>query len=67
MQVNLSHRAGEVELDVIDNGGSPAAATQGGRGLSNMRTRAARLGGRLQVEFGRPGARVVLAVPLRAT
>jgi signal transduction histidine kinase len=61
----------ELDLVVADNGcGMDAALTPGtapGRheGLRNMRERARRLGGRLDVEKGPDGGtRVVLAVPL---
>jgi signal transduction histidine kinase len=60
-------------LEVRDNG-QPAAPVPapapgpappaGGRGLGNMRTRAARLGGQLDTQFGPGGGRVALRLPL---
>jgi hypothetical protein len=51
-------------MSVTDNGRGGADATPGGRGVANMRRRAAALGGTLQLE-SRPGHTcVALRVPL---
>lgn len=64
--VRAARAEGRVALSVADDGRgfAPDATASGGRGLANMRARAAALGGELQVESapGR-GARVVLVVP----
>jgi signal transduction histidine kinase len=60
-----------VVLRIEDDGGgmaragAPAGASAGGgRGLANMRRRAARLGGELEVSSGPAGTRVRLVLPL---
>ena len=68
MRVPLGHvrrrlHDGQLQLDVVDNGRGAAGANPGGRGLSNMRTRAARLGGQLAVAFNAEGATVALKMP----
>lgn len=58
---------GTLALDVLDDGPGPpdgAAATTAGRGRLNMATRAARLGGTLEIVFGPAGGRVSLRMPL---
>jgi len=61
--IGLRLQAGELRLKVADDGQGAAAANPGGRGLANMRTRAARLGGRLEIGFGAGGAVIRLAMP----
>lgn len=64
--VTLSFMAGELALDVRDDGRGAAAPAQGRFGLDGMRRRAERLGGELVVE-SEPGAgtTVALRVPVR--
>jgi signal transduction histidine kinase len=71
VRVNLVFRPDELDLVVADDGCGPAgvaaaeAAPGRHQGLRNMRERARRLGGRLEVaESAAGGTRVVLAVPL---
>ena len=70
VRVSLVFAPDELDLVVADDGCGPRALTAAaapGRheGLRNMRERARRLGGRLEVERGPDGGtRVVLAVPL---
>ncbi len=63
--VTLSFMAGEIALDVRDDGRGAAAPAEGRFGLTGMRRRAERLGGELVVESA-PGAgtAVVLRVPV---
>ena len=64
--VTLSFMAGELALDVRDDGRGAAAPAEGRFGLVGMRRRAERLGGELVLE-SEPGAgtTVVLRVPVR--
>ena len=67
-EVHLARDGGELRVTVVDDGaGFDTATPPGGthHGLSNMRARAARLGGRLDVESapGR-GTRIILTLPL---
>ena len=72
MRVNLVFGPDELDLVVADDGCGPLASPPARRarraiheGLRNMRERARRLGGRLEVaEDPTGGTRVVLAVPL---
>ena len=73
MRVTLTYGAGEVRLDVVDNGhgfDTEAQAEQpaglGHLGLDAMRSRAAELGGKLEIESA-PGGPTALtvAVPVR--
>lgn len=51
---------------VVENDGAPFASHPGGRGLENMRRRAAQLGGAVAIEaWEAGGARLVLTVPLQ--
>ncbi len=51
---------------VVTNDGAPFASQPGGRGLDNMRRRAAQLGGAVAIEaWESGGARLVLSLPLR--
>ena len=58
-------RAQAVYIDIADDGIGIAAAPQAGRGLGNMRSRAERIGARLEVESRAPGTSVRLWLPLR--
>lgn len=51
-------------LRILDNGVGFAGPRQGGIGLSSMRSRAAALGGRLEVEGSESGTAVTAALPL---
>lgn len=64
--VTLSFMAGELALDVRDDGRGTAGAAPGRFGIAGMRRRAERLGGELVVESS-PGAgtAVMLRVPVR--
>jgi signal transduction histidine kinase len=65
VQVSLRHRAGQLELQVQDDGiGHAAAPSVGGRGLAGMRARAAKLGAKLDLTQDEHGMRVALALPL---
>jgi signal transduction histidine kinase len=58
---------GRVFLSIEDDGagmGDERAPREAGRGLANMRRRAARLGGALEVRSGPAGTRVRLVLPL---
>ena len=61
IEVILRREGGRVLLSLEDNGGGfDPASVPGGRGLANMRYRAARLGALLIVTSGPSGSRVVL-------
>ncbi len=70
VRVSLVFAADELDLVVTDDGCGPGTPAEGGdtgrhEGLRNMRERARRLGGRLDVdEAPGGGTRVMLAVPL---
>lgn len=50
---------------VVENDGAPFASQPGGRGLENMRRRAAQLGGAVAIEaWEAGGARLILSLPL---
>jgi len=56
---------GFIEMEVQDNGhGMAAGASPSGRGLANMRTRAHRLGGQLELHSAADGTCVVLRLPV---
>ncbi|MFA5939576.1 MAG: ATP-binding protein [Sinimarinibacterium sp.] len=59
-----SHENG-VRVELRDDGAGfdPAGVESGGYGLSNMRVRAQKMGGRLDFESVSPGTRIVLWVP----
>lgn len=60
VSVSLQASPGEVRLRVIDDGvGPPETVRAGGRGLDNMRTRAARWGGSSALEARRNGGSVL--------
>ncbi len=77
VRIGLKQTDGMLELEVIDDGcgrGDDALAAiavaegpapRTGRGLVNMRTRAAQLGGELEVHHGTSGTRVLLRVPMK--
>ena len=65
--VQLGHHDGMLTLHITDDGRGPSAtatAGRGGRGQTNMRARAQRLGGALDIELGNAGNCVSLRVPL---
>ncbi|HYN61242.1 MAG TPA: ATP-binding protein [Rubrivivax sp.] len=65
VQVSLRHGAGQLELQVQDDGvGRAAPPSAGGRGLAGMRARAAKLGAKLDLRQDEHGMRVALALPL---
>jgi signal transduction histidine kinase len=66
VDVRLRLARGELELAVRDDGIGAAGVCEesAGRGLSNMRTRAAQLGGALEIFGGSGGTRVTVHVPL---
>ena len=68
VHVQLRLADGHLELEVRDNGIGAAGVgpDSSGRGLTNMRTRASQLGGRLDVHGGSGGTRVTVHVPLQA-
>jgi signal transduction histidine kinase len=65
--VTFRQHHGKLRLEIADNGkGFSCARPCRGMGLSNMRTRAKKLGARLAIESApRRGTRIVLDLPLR--
>ena len=69
-QVHVSlRREGQTLVLAVEDDGSGGAlpAREGGRGLGNMRARAARIGAQLDLRLtgpGLPGSQVVLRLPL---
>ena len=72
--INISHKDGEVRLEVIDKGhgikaGKARAKLDGpaplGVGIPGMRERLHQLGGGLSVDFGTNGTRVVATLPIK--
>ena len=62
--VSLQSSATRFELRVSDNGaGVDAGLARKGMGITNMRERAAEIGGHLLIRPGSPGTEVVLSVP----
>ncbi|MEO5899054.1 MAG: GAF domain-containing sensor histidine kinase [Ilumatobacteraceae bacterium] len=61
--VSLSAIDGMVTARIIDNGRGFDLAPTGGRGIANMRARAARLGGTFDVTASAPGTEVIWSVP----
>ncbi len=69
-RVLLRCDADQVRLELVDDGKGfdSRAATPGGHlGLANMRDRAGRLGGTLEVESGRNGTTIIVRVPIGAS
>jgi signal transduction histidine kinase len=65
-RVRLSRNAGELELEVVDDGAGPSDESGSGHGLIGMRERAALLGGVLETGVGEDGGFSVRArFPLR--
>ncbi|MGQ0654754.1 MAG: ATP-binding protein [Betaproteobacteria bacterium] len=60
-----SRRDGGVRIEMSDDGRGfePGTVKDGGYGLSNMRVRAQKIGGRLQIGSAAPGTRITLSVP----
>ena len=56
-----------VEISVEDDGRGIAASTIRGRGLGNMRERAAAVGGEVEIESRAPGTRIRLTLPVEPT
>ena len=74
-EIRISAADGQARLEVLDHGKGiatvPRTAVDGvaslGVGIPGMRERLRQLGGRLEVDFGRDGTRVVATVPYKAT
>jgi signal transduction histidine kinase len=67
VEVRLRHHGDMLEMEVEDDGRGLAAGPQRqGHGLGNMRSRAERLGGVLEVRSGPAGTCVVLRLPMTA-
>lgn len=64
IRLRATHPDGErgLELAVIDDGSGFSATSRAGHGISNMRHRAARLGGELQLHTDGTGTRVTLSL-----
>lgn len=60
VNVELRAQAGKVQLVIADDGRGGTADGRPGRGLVNMRARATRLGGGLEIQATNPGMRVCL-------
>jgi two-component system, NarL family, sensor kinase len=73
-EIRISAASGEVRLEVVDHGKGiatvPRTAVDGvaslGVGIPGMRERLRQFGGRLEVDFGRDGTRVIATVPYKA-
>lgn len=57
---------GAIVIEIGDDGSGIAEAVKGGRGMTSMRSRAAALGGTLDVETGAGGTTVTLTLPQEA-
>lgn len=66
VDVRLRLAGARLELEVRDNGVGTQAPPGAGHGVGNMRVRAEKLGGRLDVAPAQPGTRVTVQVPLAA-
>jgi signal transduction histidine kinase len=67
MSIGLSRSDGEARLEIGDNGqGFDADAVRAGNGLSNMHSRTAGLGGRLEYDSSAAGTRIRVRFPLAA-
>jgi signal transduction histidine kinase len=60
-EVIVRYGADRVEVEVRDDGHTPAGSTSGGNGLIGMRERVAMLGGELQTGARRSGGFAVVA------
>lgn len=71
VDVHIETAEGQLRLSVRDNGngftGGSASQTSGGMGLQNMRTRAARLGGTLDIRSDASGTALELRCPIEAS
>lgn len=63
VEISLRQAHGQVQLRVSDDGIGMARSGRPGRGLANMRTRAAHLGGRFDLEATGRGTRLQLSFP----
>ncbi len=64
--ISLSHQAGELRLQIADDGRGFAverATERGHHGLTNMRARTEGLGGRFSIESARSGTRIIITLP----
>ena len=69
-RVLLRRDADQLRMELVDDGtgfDSRAAAPGGHLGLANMRDRAGRLGGTLEVESGQGGTTIIVQVPMRGS
>ena len=66
VEVSLSSARREYRLRVADDGRGMAAGTRGGFGLSGVRERARRHGGRIDIETSRAGTTVTATLPTRS-
>ena len=69
-RVVLRRDADQLRMELMDDGmgfDSGATAPGGHLGLANMRDRASRLGGTLEVESGRGGTTIIVLIPMRGS
>ncbi len=67
VSVRMRRQDAMLEMEVEDNGcGLSAALSHGGHGMSNMRSRAQRLGAQLELHSGPDGTCVLLRLPIAA-
>ncbi len=69
-RVVLRRDADQLRMELVDDGmgfDSGAAVPGGHLGLANMRDRASRLGGTLEVESGRGGTTIIVLIPMRGS
>jgi hypothetical protein len=65
VEITLDTSGGELRLEVRDNGRGFDPAHAAGLGLSSMRARAGKLGGRVEFPSGQTGGALLLHVPLK--